>query len=108
MEDAVKVSVTDLHEPFRRTLAEHLANATAVTDPFHVVGVATRVVDRTRLRVQQETFGHRGRKHDPLYRGHKLVTVAEERLDDAGPAELSGLLAAGDSIGEVHQAWAAT
>jgi len=105
--EAVKVSVTDLRPPFRRTLAKHLPNATAVADPFHVVGVATRVVDRTRRRVQQETFGHRGRKHDPLYRSRKLLTVAEERLDDQGLAKLTGLLAAGDPNGEVHQAWAA-
>lgn len=105
--EAVKVSVTDLHPPFRRTLAKHLPNATAVADPFHVVGVGTRVVDRTRRRVQQETFGHRGRKHDPLYRSRKLLTVAGERLDDQGRAKLTGLLAAGDPNGEVHQAWAA-
>lgn len=35
--DSVKVTVTDLHEPFRTTLAKHLPNATAVADAFHVV-----------------------------------------------------------------------
>ena len=63
--DAVTATVTDLHEPFRKALARHLQNATAVADPFHVVGVANRVVDRTRRRVQQDTLGHRGRKADP-------------------------------------------
>jgi transposase len=102
--DAVKVTVTDLHEPFRQALAAHLANATAVADPFHVVGVGTRVVERTRRRVQQETLGHRGHKHDPLYRGRKLLTLAAERLDERGEARLR-LLAAGDPDGEVHEAW---
>ena len=80
----VEVTVTDLHEPFRRALAARLPAATAVADPFHVVGVGTRVVERTRRRVQQETLSHRGHKHDPLYRGRKLLTLAAERLDDGG------------------------
>jgi hypothetical protein len=104
--EGVEVTVTDLHEPFRKALAAHLPNATAVADAFHVVGVGTRVVDRTRRRVQQETLGHRGHKPDPLYRGRKLLTMAAERLDDAGTARLRGLLAAGDPDGQVYEAWA--
>jgi transposase len=101
----VKVTVTDLHEPFRATLARHLPQATAVADAFHVVAVGTRVIDRTRRRVQQETLGHRGHKNDPLYRGRKLLTLAAERLDDGGETKLRGLLAAGDLDGQVHEAW---
>lgn len=103
--EGVKVTVTDLHEPFRAALAKHLPNATAVADAFHVVGVATRVLDRTRRRVQQETLGHRGHKADPLYRSRKLLTLAAERLDDKGGTKLRGLLAAGDPDGQVHEAW---
>lgn len=105
--DAVTVTVTDLHEPFRRSLATHLPNAVAVADPFHVVGVATRVVDRTRRRVQQDTLGHRGRKADPLYRSRKLLTIGAERLDADHRTRLADLLAAGDPNGEVHEAWTA-
>jgi transposase len=101
----VRVTVTDLHEPFRATLAKHLPEATAVADAFHVVAVGTRVIDRTRRRVQQETLGHRGHKNDPLYRGRKLLTLAAERLDDGGETKLRGLLAAGDPDGQVHEAW---
>ena len=64
----VEVTVTDLHEPFRKALAARLPNATAVADAFHVVGVGNRVVERTRRRAQQETLGHRGHEADPLYR----------------------------------------
>lgn len=99
------MTVTDLHEPFRKALAEHLPRATAVADAFHVVAVGTRVVERTRRRVQQETLGHRGHKADPLYRGRKLLTMAEERLDDEAGAKLRGLLGAGDPDGQVHEAW---
>jgi len=48
-----------------------------------------------------------GDANTTLYRSRKLLTVAEERLDDTGRAKLTGLLAAGDPNGEVHQAWAA-
>jgi transposase len=104
--DAVVATVTDLHEPFRQALAKHLPNATAVADPFHVIAAGNRVVDRTRRRVQQDSLGHRGRRHDPLYRIRKLLVLAAERLDDRGEARLRGLLAAGDPDGEVHEAWA--
>ncbi len=103
----VKITVSDLHEPFRAALKRHLPDATAVADPFHVVGVATRCVDTTRRRVQNEVLGHRGRKGDPLYRSRKLLAMAEERLDETATSKLRGLLAAGDPDGHVHEAWTA-
>lgn len=105
--DTVAATVTDLRHAFRRALAKHLTNAVAVADPFHVVGVGTRVVDRTRRRVQQETLQHRRHKVDPLYRARKLLTLAAERLDADSTTKLRGLLAAGDPHGQVHEAWAA-
>lgn len=66
---AVSTTVTDLHEPFRKAHAQNLPNAVAIADPFHVVGVANRALDKTRRAVQTETLGHRGRSPDPLYRG---------------------------------------
>jgi hypothetical protein len=62
------------------------------------------VIDRARRRVQTETLGHRGRKADPLYRARKLLTLADERLDEKGRAKLRGLLAAGDPHGQVAAA----
>jgi transposase len=102
----VQVTVTDLHEPFRAALAARLPNATAVADPFHVVGDGIRVVDRCRRRVQRDTLGHRGHKHDPLYRARKLLTLAAERLNEGSTAKMRGLLAAGDPDGQVYEAWA--
>ena len=60
---------------------------------------------RCRRRVQNETLGHRGRKTDPLYRCRRLLTKADERLDDDGRTRLLGLLEAGDPQGEVRTAW---
>ncbi|MCC6498164.1 MAG: ISL3 family transposase, partial [Propionibacteriaceae bacterium] len=103
----IEVTVCDLHEPFRRALRKHFPDAITVADPFHVVGVATRALDKVRRRVQNETLGHRGRTADPLYRARKLLTKAAERLDDKGTTKLRGLLAAGDPDGHVHAAWLA-
>jgi len=58
-------------------------------------------LDECRRWVQNETLGHRGRKTDPLYRIRRLLTKADERLDDRGRTKLLGLLAAGDPKGEV-------
>lgn len=103
----VKVTVCDLHEPFRAALTAHFPGAVQVADPFHVVGVATRALDKCRRRVQNETLGHRGRAADPLYRARKLLAKAAESLDDRGQSKLRGLLAAGDPDGHVNAAWLA-
>jgi len=72
---------------------------------FHVVKLANTKLDECRRRVQNETCGHRGRKDDPLYRCRRLLTKADERLDDNGRTRLLGLLDAGDPHGEVRTAW---
>jgi transposase len=50
---------------------------------------------------------HRGRKGDPLYHCWRLLTKAEERLDDRGREKLLGLLRAGDPKGDVATVWQA-
>jgi transposase len=80
----IQVVATDLAESFRAGLSPHLDHATRVADPFHVVRVANRCVDKVRRRVQNETLGHRGRKADPLYRIRKLLLSGAERLDERG------------------------
>jgi len=76
-----------------------------VADPFHLIRLANAKLDECRRRVQNETLGHRGRKHDALYRARRLLTKAHERLDDRGEQKLVGLLEAGDPRGEVRTAW---
>ena len=83
----------DLSGPYRAVFDEMLPDATQVADPFHVVKLANSKLDECRRRVQNETMGHRGRKHDPLYRCRRLLTKADERLDDNGREKLLGLLA---------------
>jgi transposase len=78
-----------------------------VADPFHVVRVANRCVDKVRRRVQNETLHHRGRKVDPLYRIRKLLLAGAERLDERGHDRMLLGLRVGDPHDEVLGAWLA-
>ena len=101
----IRWGVLDLSGPYRATFDTMLPDATQVADPFHVVKHANSKLDECRRRVQNEVLGHRGRKHDPLYRARRLLVKAHERLDHRGKTKLRGLLAAGDPRGEVAYAW---
>ena len=102
---SIRWGVLDMSGPYRKVFNEGLSHVRQVADPFHVCKLANEKLDECRRRVQNETLGHRGRKHDPLYRARRLLTKAHERLDDKGNAKLTGLLAAGDPHGEVRMAW---
>jgi transposase len=88
-------------------MSPHLDHVTRVADPFHVVRVGNRCLDKVRRRVQNETLGHRGRKHDPLYRIRKILLTGNERLDDRGRERMLLGLRAGDPNDEVVGAWLA-
>jgi transposase len=101
----IAYATLDLSGPYRAVFDTMLPDAVQVADPFHVVKLANQKLDECRRRVQNETLGHRGRKTDPLYRCRRLLTKADERLDENGRSKLLGLLAAGDPRGEVRMAW---
>jgi transposase len=101
----VRYACLDLSGPYRSVFDTMLPDATQVADPFHLVKLANQALDECRRRVQNETLGHRGHKHDPLYRARRLLTKDDERLDDHGRGKLLGLLDAGDPRGEVRTAW---
>jgi len=103
--DGIRWATLDLSGPYRKVFDTILPNAVQVADPFHLVKLANQRLDEVRRRVQNEEFGHRGRRDDPLYRARRLLTRADERLDDNGRAKLLGLLAAGDPRSEVRTAW---
>lgn len=104
---SVRVVATDLAESYRAGTSPHLDHATRVADPFHVVRVANRCVDKVRRRVQNETLGHRGRKDDPLYRIRKLLLSGYERLDERGHDRVLLGLRHGDPHDELLGAWLA-
>jgi transposase len=101
----IRWATLDLSGSYRSVFDTMLPDAIQIADPFHVVKLANFVLDEVRRRVQNETCGHRGRKSDPLYRSRKLMTLADERLDDESNLKLVGLLEAGDPNGEVRNAW---
>lgn len=101
----IRWAVMDMSGPYKAVFDTMLPDAGQVIDPFHVVRHANTKLDECRRRVQNETLGHRGHKNDPLYRCRKLLLMAEQRLDVAGSAKLTGLLRAGDPRGEVAYAW---
>ena len=103
--DGIRFGVLDLSGPYRKTFGDVLPEAMQVADPFHLCKLANTKLDECRRRVQNDTLGHRGRKSDPLYRARRLLTKAAERLDEGGTAKLTGLLAAGDPLGEVRLTW---
>jgi transposase len=105
--EGVAYATLDLSGAYKAVFDTCLPDATLVADKFHVIKLANDRLDETRRRVQNETLGHRGRKHDPLYRARRLLTMAEERLGEGGDEKLKGLLRAGDPRGDVAVAWEA-
>jgi transposase len=103
----IRTVATDLAESYRAGLDPHLAHVTRVADPFHVVRVANRCVDKVRRRVQNETLDHRGRKADPLYRIRKLLLTGAERLNQRGNNRMLLGLRVGDPHDELLGAWLA-
>ena len=106
--EQVRVVATDLAESYRAGLEGRLDHAIRVADPFHVVRVANRCLDKVRRRVQNATLGHRGRKRDPLYRIRKLMLTGSERLEGQGLERMLLGLRLGDPEGEVLGAWVAS
>jgi transposase len=95
-------------DPFRgyaNAIRDELPEAVAVLDAFHVVRLGTQAVDEVRRRVQQDTVGHRGHKHDPLYKIRGLLRHGTEHLTPRQIARLDAGLAAGDPDWEVTVAW---
>ena len=95
-------------DPFRgyaNAIRDELPDAVAVLDAFHVVKLGTQVVDEVRRRVQQDTLGRRGHRHDPLYRIRGLLRRGQEYLSEKQTAKLNTCLRLGDPGFEVTYAW---
>jgi transposase len=106
--DHIAVAALD---PFRgryaTALRTCLPQAARVLDAFHVTRLGFAAVDDVRRRVQQEDLGHRGRKHDPLYRIRRVLRRGHERLTDTAWERLLVGLDVGDVDGQVAAAWIA-
>ena len=69
----VQIATLDPFHGYNNAIDDQLEDAVAVLDAFHVVKLATQVIDDVRRRVHQEIHGHRGRKNDPLYRIRNIL-----------------------------------
>ena len=88
----VEVVCLDPFEAYRNGLKPHLAHATLVADPFHIVRLANRALDRARRRVRHEITGHRARRGGPLYDIRKILLTGCERLSEKGWAGMRSTL----------------
>lgn len=101
-----RIEVTAL-DPFRgygSALSAGLPDAVRVLDAFHVVRLALAAVDDVRRRVQQQIYGRRGRRDDPLYGIRCVLRRGAEHLTDNGWARLLAGIEAGDDRGQVAAA----
>ena len=89
---------------FKTATTEELPDAVAVMDPFHVVRLAGDALDECRRRVQQDTRGHRGRKHDPLYAARRTLHTGSDLLTDKQQQRLENLFATDDHV-QVEATW---
>jgi transposase len=103
----IETAVIDPYAGYARGLAEGLPEARLVVDHFHAIRLANQALDEVRRRVQQHTLGHRGRRHDPLYRARRRLLAGHERLSAEAWGRVSSLLDAGDPAGEVGAAYLA-
>jgi transposase len=103
--DGVQVASLDPYRGYATALRRGLPDATRVLDAFHVVRLALAALDDVRRRVQQEQTGHRGRKHDPLYRARRVLRRRADRLTPANRQKIEAALTAADPDGEIWAAW---
>jgi Transposase len=64
----VRWATLGLSGPYHAVFDTMLPDTTQIADAFHLVKLANSKLDECRRRVQEETFGYRGRKSDPPYR----------------------------------------
>ena len=103
--NTVEVATLDPFHGYKNAIDDQLEDARAVLDAFHVVKLATQVVDEVRRRVQQDTCGHRGYRNDPLYRIRNILRAGAENLTDRQRARLESAFAADERHVEVQVAW---
>jgi len=101
----VEIATLDPFRGYGNAIRDELEDTVAVLDAFHVVKLGLQAMEETRRRVQQQQLGHRGRKHDPLYRIRNALRAGAEKLTDRQLARIEAGLEAGDPNWEVTIAW---
>jgi transposase len=97
---AVAAASLDRYRGYASALRTGLPEAVRVLDAFHVTRLGFAAVDDVRRRIQQELTGHRGRRHDPLYRIRRVLRRGYDHHTDRSWARLVAGLDAGDTTDE--------
>jgi transposase len=105
--DAVTVAALDPFRGYATALSTSLPAAVRVLDAFHVTRLGFAAVDDVRRRVQHDSTGHRGRKHDPLYRIRRLLRRRADRLSEHAWKRLLIGLELGDVDEQIGMTWIA-
>ncbi|MCZ3386651.1 MAG: ISL3 family transposase [Actinomycetia bacterium] len=103
--DGVQIATLDPFRGYGNAIRDELQDAVAVLDAFHVVKLGLAAMEQTRRRVQQEQCGHRGRKHDPLYRIRNALRASTDKLSAKQVTRIDAGLQEGDPNYEVTVAW---
>jgi transposase len=103
----IEVAALDPFRGYGAALSAGLPRAVRVLDPFHVVRLGFAALDDVRRRVQQDTYGHRGRRGDPLYGIRRVLRRGAENLTEHAWARLLAGIESGDDGGQVAKAWVA-
>jgi transposase len=103
----VEVAALDPFRGYGSALSTGLPHAVRVLDAFHVVRLGFAAVDDVRRRVQHHTYGHRGRRDDPLYRIRRVLRRGAEHLTTTGWTRLLAGIESGDDHGQVAAGWVA-
>jgi transposase len=105
--EQVTVAALDPFRGYATALSTSLPQAVRVLDAFHVTRLGFAAVDDVRRRVQQDSTGHRGRKHDPLYRIRRLLRRRADRLSEHAWQRLLIGLELGDVDEQIGRTWIA-
>jgi transposase len=103
----VRVAALDPFRGYATALSTSLPHTVRVLDAFHVTRLGFAAVDDVRRRVQQDSTGHRGRKHDPLYRIRRLLRRRADRLSEHAWQRLLIGLELGDVDQQIALTWIA-
>jgi hypothetical protein len=83
--DGIAVAALEPFRGYATALRTSLPAATWVRDAFHGTRLGFGAMDEVRRRVQQETFGHRGRRDDPLFTIQAAGGRRTGRSEPGGP-----------------------
>ncbi len=103
-QEQIEAVAMDGFTGFKSATVEELPGAAAVMDPFHVVRLAGDALENCRRRVQQDIFGRRGMKGDPLYQSRRTLLTGASLLTEKQKARLEALFADERHL-EVEATW---